>query len=90
MVPLMHTLPEAAARLQLNERYLQRRCQRGELPHIWVARTYRFTDEHLAEIIRRLEAETPRKSVPRPNLGDVTHLVPRKPRGPNRRSRKSA
>ncbi|MEU3020850.1 helix-turn-helix domain-containing protein [Nocardiopsis sp. NPDC007018] len=89
MSPLLYTLPEAAAKLQLNERYLQRRCAKGELPHIWVARQYRFTDEHLAEIIRRLEAETPRKSVPRPVLGGVAHLVPRKPRGPNRR-RKTA
>ncbi len=89
MTQLMYTLPEAAARLQLNQRYLQRRCRDKELPHIFVARQYRFTDEHLAEIIRRLEAETPRKSVPKPLLGEVTELAPRTPRGPNRR-RKSA
>lgn len=43
---------EAATRLHVTVRTLQRRCQQGRWPHLKVSGTYYFSAAHIAAIVR--------------------------------------
>jgi len=62
---------EAAPRLHVSVRTLERRCQRKEWPHLKVAGTYYFSAAHLARIVE-LQTHNPDDLTPPPRrLGVV-------------------
>src|SRR5262247_2810258 len=50
-----HRPAEAAAMLHCSEWWLKKQCRERRIPYAWIGGSYLFTDEHIAEIIRRFE-----------------------------------
>src|SRR5262245_17739235 len=50
-----HRPAEAAAMLHCSEWWLKKQCRQHRIPYAWIGGSYLFTDEHIAEIIRRFE-----------------------------------
>ncbi|MEU0236837.1 helix-turn-helix domain-containing protein [Nocardiopsis sp. NPDC006198] len=84
------TREEVADRLGIKARWLQSKCQSGEIPCTRLGPRYiRFTEEQVEQIIA-LHAEEPKsRRKPRPaDIATVTQLKPKSgARGPNRRGR---
>jgi excisionase family DNA binding protein len=57
-VPVVHTVTEAASILRVKESWLKRQAAARKVPFTMLGGSYRFTAEHLAEIVR-LNEETP-------------------------------
>ena len=51
-VPVIHTTAEAAVILRVKESWLERQAQLRKIPFTMLSGSYRFTDEHLNEIVR--------------------------------------
>jgi hypothetical protein len=51
----LYTAAEVASALRCSAWWVKDQARRRRIPHCWVAGSYRFTDEHLAEIRRLLE-----------------------------------
>jgi hypothetical protein len=51
-VPVVHTTAEAAVILRVKESWLERQAQLRKIPFTMLSGSYRFTDEHLNEIVR--------------------------------------
>ncbi len=50
--PIVHTTAEAALILRVKESWLERQAQLRKIPFTMLGGSYRFTDEHLNEIVR--------------------------------------
>ncbi|MEB3368057.1 helix-turn-helix domain-containing protein [Saccharopolyspora mangrovi] len=48
----LYTKQEAAQLLKVKVSWLERRCARRQIPFVMLSGQYRFTPEHLAEIVR--------------------------------------
>lgn len=59
MTSALMTDVEMAETLGISVDSVRRRCRAGQFPHIRIGRTYRFTPEDLAAIIRTHRAEQP-------------------------------
>lgn len=46
----LYTKAQAAERLQVSERWLEKRVTARRIPHTWLGRHIRFSDQDLAEI----------------------------------------
>ena len=53
--PVLHTLEEAAKILRVRKSWLERRAAARKIPFTMLGGCYRFTDDHLAEIVRMHE-----------------------------------
>ena len=51
-MPVVHTTAEAAVILRVKESWLERQAQLRKIPFAMLGGSYRFTDEHLNEIVR--------------------------------------
>jgi hypothetical protein len=87
-VPVIHTTAEAAVILRVKESWLERQAQLRKIPFTMLSGSYRFTDEHLNEIVR-LNEKLPladstalggRGRKPRGTGGSAAHITPLKPR----------
>ena len=86
-VPAIHTTAEAAVILRVKESWLERQAQLRKIPFTMLGGSYRFTDEHLNEIVRLNEklplvgaAPAARGRKPRAAAESVTLLKPRSAR----------
>jgi hypothetical protein len=52
---VFYTAAEVASALRCSAWWVKDQARRRRIPYCWVAGSYRFTDEHLAEIQRLLE-----------------------------------
>ena len=50
-----YTAAEVASALRCSAWWVKDQARRGRIPYCWVAASYRFTEEHMAEIQRLLE-----------------------------------
>jgi hypothetical protein len=57
---IVHTSEDAAAILHVRQSWLERQAAQRRVPFTMLGGSYRFTDEHLAEIVRRFE-QTPKE-----------------------------
>ncbi|WP_433701836.1 hypothetical protein [Nocardiopsis sp. CA-288880] len=57
---------DVAARLKVSPRLVEKKCAKREWPFVFVARKYRFTKEHVEQIVALLKEET---------VPHVPHLV---------------
>jgi excisionase family DNA binding protein len=95
---VMHTAEEAARLLKVKRSWLERQAAARKIPFSMLGGSYRFSDQHLAEIVRMNEvspaspapdgpqaARTPRKTrVSEGPLAAVAPLRPRPRSGPRR------
>ena len=51
-MPIVHTTAEAAVILRVKESWLERQAQLRKIPFTMLGGSYRFTGEHLNEIVR--------------------------------------
>lgn len=58
-VPVVHTVAEAAWILRVKESWLERQAAARKIPFTMLGGCYRFTAEHLAEIVRLNEQVPP-------------------------------
>jgi excisionase family DNA binding protein len=95
--PQVHTLTEAAAILRVRVSWLERRAAAREIPFSMLGGAYRFTTEHLAEIIYLNEQRpaaakeskpTSRRKQTRKAASDNVTLLRSRPRpeGPRRKN----
>ncbi|HEX6682619.1 MAG TPA: helix-turn-helix domain-containing protein [Candidatus Limnocylindrales bacterium] len=84
---------EVAELLRCSEWWVKEQARRGRIPHSRIGGGYRFTDEHVAEIVRIFEHRpgdqpaappAPRRAVQRPDDGDGSTVVYLKARTPRR------
>ena len=69
-----YTAAEVASALRCSAWWVKDQARRGRIPYCWVATSYRFTDEHMAEIQRLLER---RPTVPaEPGIPDTPSVPP--------------
>jgi len=98
-VLVVRTLDEAAAILRVRKSWLERQAAARKIPFTMLGGAYRFTDAHLAEIVRMNEkfpaAGEPKvertrcgsQKLTQPNGASITPLRPRpRPGGPRRRA----
>ncbi|WP_433082730.1 helix-turn-helix domain-containing protein [Dactylosporangium sp. CA-052675] len=52
---VLHRPAEVAKILDCSEWWVKEQARRRRIPFAWIGGSYRFTDEHLAEIIRIFE-----------------------------------
>lgn len=91
---VLYTKHEAAELLRVKVSWLERRCARRQIPFSMLSGQYRFTPEHLAEIVRLNEQSTcaprrlaePRKRLPRTVRQPPDGFVPLRPRPARRAS----
>jgi excisionase family DNA binding protein len=88
-VPVVHTAAEAASILRVKESWLQRQAAARKVPFTMLGGCYRFTAEHLKEIVRLneqvpltladAESDRPRRKrrAPESETGSVSALRPR-------------
>jgi hypothetical protein len=60
----LYTAAEAAAILRCSAWWLKKECRQGRAPYTWIGGSYHFTDEHIADIIRRRERRPVGSGVP--------------------------
>lgn len=85
---VLYTKHEAAELLRVKVSWLERRCARREIPFSMLSGQYRFTPEHLAEIVRLNEQRTgapvrlaePRERLSRAVRQQPDGFVPLRPR----------
>jgi hypothetical protein len=53
--PVLHLPAEVARMLRCSEWWVKEQARKRRIPFSWIGGSYRFTDEHVAEIIRRFE-----------------------------------
>ena len=93
--PVVYTVTEAALILRVKESWLERQAAARRIPFTMLGGCYRFTAEHLAEIVRRneqtpaavTESQRPRRKPrePQAESASVSTLRPRTAR-PRRRA----
>jgi excisionase family DNA binding protein len=63
VTPILHTVDEAAELLACKPSWLKEKARRREIPFTLVGGSYRFSDEHIAQIVDQFEvAPRPRSS----------------------------
>jgi hypothetical protein len=55
--PPLYRPHEVAKVLRCSEWWVKEQARRRRIPFSWIGGSYRFTDEHIAEIIRRFEVQ---------------------------------
>jgi excisionase family DNA binding protein len=95
-VPVVHTVAEAASILRVKESWLERQASARKIPFTMLGGCYRFTAEHLAEIVRlneqvpspttNGESDQPRRKRCPPQ-GETASVSPLRPRTPRPRHR---
>ncbi|MET9849738.1 helix-turn-helix domain-containing protein [Streptomyces ossamyceticus] len=74
-LPCLYRPEEIAEALGCSAWWVKDRARRGLIPHTRVGRAYRFTAEHLAEIVR-LHEERPNRSTSRAPAGPAPTTPP--------------
>lgn len=54
-LPRLYTAAEVAGALNCSSWWVKEQARQRRIPFTWIGGAYRFTDEHLAEIIRSFE-----------------------------------
>jgi excisionase family DNA binding protein len=55
--PRLYVPAEVAQRLRCSERWVKEQARRRRIPFCWTGGSYRFTDEHVATIVRLFEVQ---------------------------------
>lgn len=55
--PACYRPAEVAQRLRCSEWWLKEQARHRRIPYSWIGGSYRFTDDHIADIIRRFEVK---------------------------------
>ena len=86
----LYSPAEAAVVLGCSEWWVKEQARRRRIPFAWIGGSYRFTAEHLVEIVGIFEvrpmgeeggrAAPRRRSAPAPAAESVTRLVAKRPR----------
>jgi hypothetical protein len=63
--PVLYLPREVAKVLRCSEWWVKEQARRGRIPFSWIGGGYRFSDDHLAEIVRLFE-KRPKRSAPLP------------------------
>jgi Helix-turn-helix domain len=66
--PLCHKASEVAAMLGISEWWIKEQARRGRIPYAWLGGSYRFTDEHVREIVRLFEVQPAGTPASRPYM----------------------
>jgi hypothetical protein len=69
----LHTAAEAATFLRCSEWWVKEQARQQRIPYTWIGGSYRFSDTHLAEIVKIFEVLPP--------VGTPAAPALRKPRG---------
>lgn len=96
-VPVVRNLDEAAAILRVRKSWLERQAAARKIPFTMLGGACRFTDEHLAEIVRmnekvpatgELKTERTRRTPQTRTQSNGASVMPLRPRpgGPRRRA----
>ena len=96
-VLVVHTLDEAAAILRVRKSWLERQAAARKIPFTMLGGAYRFTDAHLAEIVRmnekvpsagELKTERTRRTPQARTQSNGASIMPlrSRPGGPRRRT----
>ena len=75
--PNVYTVPEAARLLRVRESWLEREAAARRIPFTMLAGSYRFTSDHLIQIVRMHEIKPPPKPR-RPCRPTSANAAPRK------------
>ena len=75
--PALHRPHEVARTLGCSEWWVKERARRREIPFSWIGGSYRFTDEHVTEIIRIFEVR-PTTTGPHPGTPPSAVRAPRR------------
>ncbi|WP_433055514.1 helix-turn-helix domain-containing protein [Dactylosporangium sp. CS-033363] len=82
---MLHRPAEVAKILDCSEWWVKEQARKRRIPFTWIGGSYRFTDEHLAEIIRLFEVRpqevrpaTPRAAPANPMVGPLRARKPRR------------
>ena len=86
--PTLYRAVEVASMLRCSEWWVKEQARQRRIPYCWIGGSYRFTDAHLAEIVRLFEvrpqqpapAEPPARRATGPHLDEPTQLRARPPR----------
>jgi len=91
--PLCHKASEVAVMLGISQWWIKEQARHGRIPYTWLGGSYRFTTEHIAEIVRLFEVRpteptttaavvrlTPRSTTAPRDSGPPTLLRARRPR----------
>jgi helix-turn-helix protein len=54
-VPLLYRPAEVAKKLRCSEWWIKEQARNRRIPFSWIGGSYRFTDDHIAEIVRLFE-----------------------------------
>jgi excisionase family DNA binding protein len=81
------TLDQVAEQLQIKPSWLRARCEGREVPFTMLGGSYRFTDEHVTEIIRKFE-EVPAVKRRSPRVVAPRNVTPLEPKIPARLRKK--
>lgn len=78
---LLHRSADVAKILRCSEWWVKEQARKGRIPFSWIGGSYRFTNEHVAEIVRLFErrpasAAPPRRETPAPRSGRSERTEP--------------
>ena len=70
----LHRPAEVARILRCSEWWVKEQARKGRIPFSWIGGSYRFTNEHIVEMVRLFErrpvsAAAPRRETPAPRPG---------------------
>jgi len=92
-LPVLHYAADVARVLRCSKWWVEEQARHGRIPYSRIGGGYRFTDEHVAEIVRIFEHRpgdqpaalpAPRRAVQRPDDSDGSTVVYLKARTPRR------
>lgn len=75
--PALYTASEVAAALRCSLWWVKEQARQRRIPYCWIGGSYRFTAEHLAEIVRMLEVRPIRPATPAEPLASSVSAVRR-------------
>lgn len=77
----VYTLNEVAEQLKVKPSWIRTQCERRTIPFLMLAKSYRFTDEHIAAILATFEEKPAARRAPRrPQApANITRLEPKTP-----------
>jgi hypothetical protein len=53
--PVLHRATDVARLLDCSEWWVKEQARNRRIPYSWIGGSYRFTDQHIVEIVRRFE-----------------------------------
>ncbi|MER7275847.1 helix-turn-helix domain-containing protein [Dactylosporangium sp. NPDC000244] len=81
---MLHRPAEVAKILDCSEWWVKEQARKRRIPFAWIGGSYRFTDEHLAEIIRIFEVRPQEERPATPRAAPSVMTGPLRARRPRR------